>query len=148
MRPYLEPQDPRLKDIYVTIQALRNSYDLLMRELPFWLRAVVVFVPETEPGAFLHELWGHLGTPDEIVAALLRAGILWKNGQLQVSQEVKDDPHVYEDIASALMAVWKFRTFSEGRFLSFGSSSKTLIAARMLGFGRWGGQRLMCCSGA
>lgn len=39
-----------------------------------------------------------------------------------------------ESIATTLLAVWRFRKFTESRWLTVGTSCRTLVAAVILGF--------------
>ena len=59
-----------LKDLYVSIEAVRNSYDLLMTHMPQWLWQTAKPSTHTPEESVLHEMWGLLGVQEEYLEVL------------------------------------------------------------------------------
>lgn len=125
-----------LKDCFLVIESLRNSADLLHRHLGGWLEDRLRFVPEEDLPApeHLYELWTSLGVEHEvadILATELR--LQWKGGNLEVSEAAAEIPNIVGQASFALLSVWRFRVFSDSRWVSVGCSCRALAASLLTG---------------
>lgn len=124
-------EDATMSDLFICIASLRNAYDLLVREMPAWLMKVVTFGEDSMPCG--HLVWTALGVESTWVDQLLELKLFWQDGQLHISRSLMDDPDMTEKITSSLLYLWKFVSFSQGRWLTTGSSSKALMRAILSG---------------
>jgi hypothetical protein len=124
-----------MKDIFVGISSIRNAYNILMEHVVSWLPSVLIFVVETESPEVLTELWQSLGLEDDVICQLVRYRLLWFAGTLIVSADFQDDPELINELVAVLMAVWRFVSFTESRYLTIGASARTVISALLTGIG-------------
>lgn len=120
-----------MRAFFITLESLRNSYDLLMAQLPRWLPKVLAF--EEWGFADPSPLWVLLGVSSEIVELLSQMQLRFQGGQLKVAPSFQAKDDLPDLIAMCLMHIWTFRRFSESRWLTLGSSSRCLIASLLLG---------------
>jgi hypothetical protein len=135
MRDSLTDKD-LLRDVYVSIESLRNSMDLLVRHIGEWSSLRLSFA---EPHSFQESeqwrvLWQALDVELETVELLSDTlQLRFLGGRLYVSSSCSGRPDLTDLVMSTLLSVWKFVRFTESRFLTTGSSSRTMIAALLLG---------------
>ena len=135
MRKYLLHKE-LLRDSYVSVEALRNSMDILIRYLGEWIALRLSFAsPMTfEETERWRNLWQVLDVELETVEVLSEhLQLRFHEGRLLVSQECSSRPDLIGVVSSCLLSVWKFVRFTESRFLTAGSSSRTVVAALLLG---------------
>jgi len=131
LAPYTN--DAEMKDIYISVAAARNSYDVLMAHLTDWLPRVLHFTDEPKSPEFLSELWHLLIDDDVIVDVLVRLQVWWRGGKLHIGSSHQDDPLLISQLAFALTGVWKFVKFSSSRWLTLGPSAKAILASELTG---------------
>ena len=123
------------RDAYITIEALRNSFDLLVRHLGIWLATVISFVPALDSDAVndLHELWVTLGLdPDLALHFAETLQLRWQNGRLLVADVIRDcQPTTL--VYNAFLAILRLRPFTSSRWLSMGGSARTLVSLLIVG---------------
>ena len=124
-----------LRNAYITIEALRNSFDLLVRHLGIWLSTVLSFVPALDSDAVndLHELWVTLGLdPDLALHFAETLQLRWQSGKLLVNDVIRDcQPTTL--VYNAFLAILRFRPFTSSRWLSMGGSARTLVSLLIVG---------------
>ena len=124
-----------MRDAYITIEALRNSFDLLVRHLGIWLSTVLSFVPALDSDAVndLHELWVALGLdPDLALHFAETLQLRWQNGRLLVNDAIRDcQPTTL--VYNAFLAVLRLRPFTSSRWLSMGGSARALVSLLIVG---------------
>ena len=102
-----------LKDLWVVIESLRNSYDMLCDHLGAWIEAKLVFVDEplfTDQSR--QELWQSLGVEPETVELLtFTLRFEWRSGFLRVRSDCHELEDLVGQISFALLSMWKFRSF-------------------------------------
>lgn len=74
-----------------------------------------------------------LGVEDDVREVLVKYRVRLVAGKLHVHSLYRFDGQSFADLASAYTAVWRFKKFSESRFLSLAHSSQALIAGELLG---------------
>ena len=124
-----------LRDAYITIEALRNSFDLLVRHLGIWLSTVLSFAPALDSDAVsdLHELWVALGLdPDLALHFAETLQLRWQNGRLLVNDAIRDcQPTTL--VYNAFLAILRLRPFTSSRWLSMGGSARALVSLLIVG---------------
>jgi len=125
-------------DVYIVIQSVLNSYGLVLAHMGAWLRRVLVFSgeDELEPMEVMQELWTTLGCDPELTETLAcELRLCWRDGCLRVAaSRGKGVASVIERVSGALLALWKFKTFSTSRWCSVGTPCRTFVAALLTGF--------------
>ena len=130
-----EPSPDCLKSLFIVMESLRNGYHLVAARLATWIPNRLVF--RAVEHACLPELWCVLGIEPEWCQRLVDLG-LWYDSvddKLYVSPDYANDPEVLEVVSSILLHIWRFRRFTESRWISLGDSSRTLVASLMVGLG-------------
>jgi len=125
-----------LKDMYVGIASLRNSYGMLVQYMGEWLCDSLVFVNDDElpPERTLQVMWTALGVEYDIVEELVSLGLIFHNGKLQIKASSVDTvADVVGAVSGVLLALWRFKTFSTSRWMTLGTSCRTLVAGYLSG---------------
>lgn len=125
-----------LQDVYVVVESLRNCLDLLHGFLGGWLADHLHFVSEEDLDDVdaLQEMWYALGVEPSVVEVL--AGELrlrWKRGRLEVAAPNLNTESLIGKVSFALLSIWHFRKFSESRWVTIGSSCRSLAAGLLTG---------------
>ena len=122
-----------LDDLYIVLASLRNGFKHLQVHLPSFLVEVVVFEDISFDRDSLHALWTALDVTPELCNMLADRGILWLDGKLRVGTAFRDDPDIMIWLYHSMMTVFRFKKYSAGRWISVGSSLRTLVASCALG---------------
>ena len=135
MRPLIT-DSPLLRDVYIAIESLRNSMDLIVGHVDEWIAKRLRFVPH-QPFEVVEErriLWQLLDIDCETVEVLSDVlQLRFVNGMLEVTENMSANPEVAELMSIALLSTWKFVKFSDSRWLSAGSSCRTIVAGVLTG---------------
>ena len=132
-------QDPQLlKDVWQVFAALRNSYDLILSNVDHWLLNHVSWVDATEcaPAEQMQKVWVALGVDvvlAEQLAFYLRLRWDHHSQTLHVCKDVLESPSGPEDVVTALLGIWKFKTFSDSRWITVGICCRSLVAGLLSG---------------
>ena len=125
-----------VKKLFIVVESLRNSYDLLLGHLPSFLTKHLVLVDEGPDPMELRGLWTALGLDTDLCQTLADLGLLWVDGHLQCCRRrVKGD--LVEKVHSCLIAATRFRKFTDSRWCTIGASCGTIVACRLLGLDHW-----------
>ena len=125
-----------LRDVYISIEALRNSMDIIVGHIAEWVAKRMEFVrPIPEPEAKSREyLWLFLGVEEETAHILAhKLQLHFHDNRIQVSEGAVGDPDLIDTIITCMQSAFKFIKFSESRFLTVGVACRTLLAAFLLG---------------
>ena len=125
-----------MRDIYIGFESLRRSSDLLSKNIFEWLGQHLH--PCEDRGAEWTEarlqLWMDLGVdPETSVLLAQQLQLQWDGQRMHHLQGAFSDGDLPESVASALLAVWRFAHFSESRWLTVGTSCRTMVAAHLTG---------------
>ena len=125
-----------MRDVYIAIESLRRSADLIDSHMYAWISGNVRVREDRGQEWVQHRrtLWHELGVDVE-TAELLAADLQlwWEGGRLSVLRGAFADRDLWDAIASALMAAWRFAKFTESRWLTVGSSARTLTVGLLTG---------------
>eukprot|EP00974_Lingulodinium_polyedra_P008540 815241-Lingulodinium_polyedra.AAC.1 len=125
-----------MKDAYIVFAAVRNSYGQLYTYLWPWIQDHLQYVAEQDlpPVGERTCLWTSLGLEPAVVEWLADdLKLEWKEGRLRVVDTWATKTDVIEQVAAALLTVWKFKPFSSSRWVTVGVSCRTMVAALLTG---------------
>ena len=135
MRKWLGDKD-LLRDVYVCIESLRRSMDLIHGHLAEWVASRIEFVDELQMDAVDQRrlLWQALDVEMEtadVLAEVLQ--LTFEGGRLRVARSVSARADLVDLIVTALSSVWRFKRWCESRFLTAGVQARTVVAAMLTG---------------
>ena len=129
-----------LRDCYVGIESLRNSADLISSQMTLWIARRMRFRPDKGDDWKERQqaLFEALDVPFDLVDCLVyKLQLCYDDttGVLEIFDGAQDelDQDVVSEIAAVLTSVWRFSRFSESRWLTIGTSARTLVAAMITG---------------
>ena len=122
-----------LDQMYIVLESLRNGFKHLQSHLCSFLMQHVAFEDIDVDQSDLFAFWTALDISPDLSSMLAERGVFWKDGKLLVNCACKDDPDIIPWLYNALMTVFRFKKFSTSRWLTVGTSMRTLIAACALG---------------
>ena len=125
-----------VRDLYIGIDSLRNSIELLNRHMAEWIAQKLDFVPDRPyaDGEYRRCLWLSLDLEAETAEILAHElQFHFEDGRIKVTEQKVGDPELIDLIIKCLQSAWKFRRFTDSRFMTAGSSCRTLLAAYLLG---------------
>lgn len=125
-----------LRDIYIAMASIRNSWDLIQTYLLEWIASNIHFQPplDSEEQEQLRTLWRALGVEletAEILASVLQ--VSFKEGQFCASSALLDTPDWLDLLSTCLLSTFRIRKFTESRWLTVGACSRTMVASLFLG---------------
>jgi hypothetical protein len=124
-----------MRDCFVGVDAVRRSFDVVLKYIGEWVSAVLT--PSEPLSEHEREMWRQtwLATQQggEILDLLCKLELRQASGRLLVSSEVLAERDLVGQVVAAILSVWKFERFSESRWLTVGSSARTMIAACLTG---------------
>ena len=122
-----------LDEMYIVLESLRNGFKHLQSHLSSFLMQHVAFEDMDVAQSDFLAFWTALDVPPDLSSMLAERGVFWKDGKLLVRIAFKDDPDIISWLYNALMTVFRFKRFSTTRWITVGSSMRTLVAACALG---------------
>eukprot|EP00974_Lingulodinium_polyedra_P045921 4402472-Lingulodinium_polyedra.AAC.1 len=123
--------------MYIVVASVRNSFGLLTEHLSSWLQSKLVFLPDAEfpPAEDRAELWRALAVEPELVEILAYdLHLQWQEGQLQVVASSLVSGDILHKVSGALLGLWEFKQFTTSRWVTVGTSCRSLAAALVTGF--------------
>ena len=81
----------------------------------------------------LHAFWSALDVLPELCDMLADRGVMWYCGKFHVLSAYKSDRGLLHSLYSACLTVFRFKKFSSSRWLTIGTSMRTLVTACALG---------------
>ena len=127
-----------MRDIYVGIESLRNSHDLLHSFVGEWV-ASRLSLHEGKPLEWQESqqaMWYALGLDPALAELLVNdLQLYFQRGRMWVwsAAAVAIDADVIDRITYAFKALMRYIKFTESRWLTVGSSARSLVASLMLG---------------
>ena len=126
-----------LRDCYVGIESLRNSWDLLTGHLALWITKRIAFRPSMGDNwcSQRAKLWDALGLKDELTRSLtFSLQLEFVDGRLLINETMlEEDPNIIATIEATLLDTWRFQKFTESRWLTVGASARSLVAGFLTG---------------
>jgi len=125
-----------LRDVYVAIESLRNSADVISSHVAGWVTKSLRLHPD-RGDTWVDQrraLWNALGIDMETAETLASdLQLCWLDGALCAREGAGGDADLCETISTCLMSIWRFHKFTESRWLTVGTSARTVVAALLTG---------------
>lgn len=93
--------DDQLKDLFVSVAAIRNSFADIMRYLQPWLRSAISFAFTGYSSTVLSRLWEALDVETDVASVLISYGILFKDDKLLADPLVMEEPDMFDNVCGA-----------------------------------------------
>eukprot|EP00971_Amphidinium_carterae_P341469 6480271-Amphidinium_carterae.2 len=122
-----------VSDLYIVVESLRNTFDLLHSRLPDFIRTHLRFTDELLPQDTLYQFWLAVGATGEVLHVLVNLQVRFVEGRLLVASSWQDKDDLSETVAYCLLYLFRFRSFTESRWLSLGCTAQTLVGALYVG---------------
>ena len=124
-----------LRGAYLGIESIRNSFDVILIYLSSWIVQSLTFATpwSDEERSLWASLWQVLGVAPGTIALLLGMELRVSDGILIVSETWCGEIDLAHRIYTTLLAVWKFKKFSDSRWLTVGAAARVMIAAHFTG---------------
>jgi hypothetical protein len=124
-----------MRDCYIGIDAVRQSFDVILRYIGEWVSTAL---SPSEPWGedelcSWRETWSVLGQSSEVVALLCELQLRHADGRLRVSSRAAEAGDIVSKVVAAVLFVWRFQRFTESRWLTVGSSARTMVSAHLTG---------------
>eukprot|EP00971_Amphidinium_carterae_P348681 6490623-Amphidinium_carterae.1 len=120
-------------DLYIVIESLRNSFDLLHLKLPEHIRTHLEFTQERCDESVLYQFWMALGAGGEVLNMLVNMQLRFVQNKLLVYEGWQEHDDVGETVAYCILYLCRFRAFTESRWLSLCATCQTLLGALAVG---------------
>ena len=123
-------------DIHIGIASLRNSSEELLRVVNRFVATRVVYEEEDNTmDQGRREFWEWLGVEARLMPEVLMVNPRWLPDRqyLSVSVELEKDPRRHDAIASVIVCMLRWRSFSETRWAGVVPSARMVIASWMVG---------------
>ena len=119
--------------LHSCIEALRNGYSILHAQLSSFVAEHLHFEDSCLEQPHLFALWTCLGLPPATAEELAELQLRWEEGRLAVATHCLESESLFDRITSCVLAVWRFRAFTDSRWCTVGDSCRSLVAALCLG---------------
>ena len=131
LAPFHEGDD--LQDLYVVMEALRNSAEQIAQRVPEFVSKYLDIVVDDGDRQATYEYWTAIGVEPEAVEQLTRLKLVWTGTRLQVAADHGFGDEVWGEVSSLLLYLLKWRKFSESRWLTLGVSCSSMAASLSVG---------------
>ena len=122
-----------LKRLHITMESLRNGYNLLEQYLVQFVRDSLTFKDDKFDAEEGYVFWCSLGLEADIAQPLSRMNVWWDGTELQVAASEKENSKLVEELCATLLGVFRFREHTDSRWLTVGSGCRRLVASVCVG---------------
>ena len=98
-----------LKSLFLLIEAVRHTYDLLHQHIPLFLASKVRFCPDTRSYDDEFQFWTALGVEGDDADQLADMRVEWRDGFLFVSGRCANTPGLLDRLAALAISIFQFR---------------------------------------
>ncbi len=134
MQPIADKGKDVHKSLYVSVAALRQSFNLLLAKLPVF---VAGRLSPVEDMAYDNESWYQffmcMGVEQSLATRLCQLGLHYADNMLKFHASFKHDPNLASDVVALLTSLFTFRQFTDSRWVTIGCSCRTFVASHALG---------------
>lgn len=135
LRSSVANEEDVVKRMWVVIASLRNGYDLLYKHLSPFVSATLAFSEAPWDRQELYSFWLGMGVDSSICDILADTNLHWGDGRLWVGVRSEEPGALQEKVTTCLLAVFRFKQFTDSRWVTIGCSCRSLVASLLLGLG-------------
>jgi hypothetical protein len=77
--------------------------------------------------------WAAFDVEPVVAETLARLGVWWTDGKLQANSKAREEPQLVASICNAMLSVFRFRKFTDSRWLTVGDCCRSLAGGLALG---------------
>ena len=122
-----------LKALHITIESLRNSFTLLHNHLYTFISTKLVFRSGPHDEEEATRLWAAMGIEADVLSKFAEVHPLWDGQHLWVSSHLDGADDVLAQVSFLMLKAFRWQRFTQTRFLSLGSSTRSLVASLLVG---------------
>ena len=122
-----------VRKLHVTIESLRNAFDLLHGFLKPFVEAKLAFEGSSENPQEVYNHWVNLGVAPDLAETLAELNLHWDGSRLLVGEQHRGQPELLQKVSACMLGVFQFRPFTTSRWVTVGDSSRSLVASLCLG---------------
>lgn len=126
------------QELHIVIEALRNSFLLLVCRLPAFLSGHLAFSNEPYDVEQVAPFWRALGIETHMAEQIADISPWWSEGRLWVNGSLAQDPDSMQKISCVLLYMSKWRRFCDSRWITVGPCCRSLIWCLLCGPRRLG----------
>ena len=131
---HLENPKEAMSDLFIVVEALRNSYVYLAAAMPEFIETYLDFTDEHYvDNETLKAYWTAFGAKGDMHALLVDMNLWWTGEKLAVPLRHQSLPDISERISKCLLYMLKYKKFSESRWLSIALVCRTLMVSLTVG---------------
>jgi len=131
MAPFLH--DDLLKDLHIVVEAVRNTFPVVVVEIRHFLIKFWVWRDEPAPVEAVEAFWVRMGIEADMLDAVVAADPRWVAGVLLISPRIRASDDPIEHVHSIYLYIMRFRTFSDSRWFGEAQSNRVLCASLSVG---------------
>jgi hypothetical protein len=127
-----------LKDMHIVLESLRNSFTLLVERLPAFLEQHLAFSADSYDVEEVLAFWRCMGIGADMLEAVAEVNPWWSaaDGHLWVNGRLADDSEATEKVSHILLYLFKWRKFTESRWITIGPACRSLLWGLCVGLER------------
>ena len=122
-----------LKKVHIAIESLRNAYNLLHCYLKPFVAEALRFDEAVHDYHGVFEFWTTLCVDPAAADLLADMNLRWDGSQLLVSAKHRGKEGLIEQISSLLLSVFRFKQFTDSRWVTIGNCCRSVVASLSLG---------------
>ena len=119
--------------LHIIIESLRNSFDLILDRLAKFVADKLRFDDGDYDRGDAYRFWVTLGVRSDVADVLADLNLSYEGGYLRVHVSHVGSAGLYEKITGAMLVVFKFKRFTDSRWVTVGDCCRSLLAAQHVG---------------
>ena len=92
-----------LSDFYIVLSSLRNSFSVLLKNLPEFVWTNLAFRPVAANAESVAAFWRAMGVPPDMLDAVCAVDPQWRSGRLMVAPEVREKAIYVDTLCDTLL---------------------------------------------
>jgi hypothetical protein len=131
LAPHASVED--LKDLHIVMESLRNSFAILHARMPRFLISHLAFDQSPFDRQVVAAFWRALGVEAAMVDKVVEVNPWWDGNFLWVNGELEDDPNAIAIVSGVLLYIFRWRQFTDSRWVTIGPSCRALLGSLCVG---------------
>ena len=133
LRPVTAGPKDTVKRLFMVNRSLREAYDLIHQTIDKFVLEKLDLDPSPWDKQEVYSFWVSLGVESKVADELARLNLQWRDRKLWVGSVEESGDALRQQVSGCLKNAYKFRVFTESRWLSVGESCRNLSVALLLG---------------